>query len=192
MRKIVFYRLEKSTAGQQSRGGSVKLWFSAVGTNPGARVVGLTPGTHVFPLWETWAFLEYGGSPLLASLVPYFVFFFSYSPTGLHFGGFFVTGTVFSHLFHTGILFFRIHLAIPKDISSRKWVSWAKNVFPSVCLKHVISMDKTNDNQPKSKPLGSKLEQRTLLTVLCQIFKPRQETVLKRTTFKIEALGAVK
>lgn len=53
-------------------------------------------------------------------------------------------------------------------------------------------MDETNDNQPKSKPLGSKLEQRTLSTVLCQTFKPMQETLLKRTTFKIETLGAIK
>lgn len=53
-------------------------------------------------------------------------------------------------------------------------------------------MDETNDNQPKSKPLGSKLEQRTLLTLLCQTFKPMQEPVLRRKTLKIEALGAIK
>lgn len=53
-------------------------------------------------------------------------------------------------------------------------------------------MDETNDNQPKSKPLGSQLEQRTLLTILCQTFKPMQEAVLRSTTFKIEALGAIK
>lgn len=52
-------------------------------------------------------------------------------------------------------------------------------------------MDETNDNQPKSKPLGSQLEQRTLLTILRQTFKPMQEAVLRGTTFKIEALGAI-
>lgn len=53
-------------------------------------------------------------------------------------------------------------------------------------------MDETNDNQHKFKPLGSKLEQRALLTVLCQTFKPMQETVLKGATLKIEALGTIK
>lgn len=53
-------------------------------------------------------------------------------------------------------------------------------------------MDETNANQPKSKPLGSKLGQRTLLTFLWQTFEPMQEIVFKRTTSKVEALGDTK
>lgn len=71
-------------------------------------------------------------------------------------------------------------------------VFWAKSALPNVRLKDVISMEGTNDNQPKSKPLGSQLQQRAFWTILCQTFRPVWEAVLKRTTFKPEALDAIK
>lgn len=74
--KIMFYRLGKSGVGHQSRGGFMRLCFSAVGINWGH---GWFVRLHlrVFSLWETWEFLESGVLPFLSPLVPYL---FSCSP----------------------------------------------------------------------------------------------------------------
>lgn len=187
--KIVFYRSEKSGVGHQSRGGSVRLCFSAVGINWG----------HGWFVWLHLYIFSHCGKLGNFLKVVFCLFYLHLCPTffpvvqQVQVLLCFITSTVVFHLFHTEILIFHIHVLIWKDIYLRKRGSfWAKSALPNVCLKDVISTEGTNDNQPKSKPLGSKLQQRALWAALCQTFKPVWEAVLKRTTFKPEVLGAIK
>lgn len=173
----------------QSRGGSVLLCFSAVGINWGH---GWFVWLHLHTFSHCVGNFEISWKSCSAFSIFTCAVLFSCSPTGPSFALFHHQYSIF-HLFHTEMLIFHIHLTKWKEVSLRKCGSfWAKSALPNVCLKDVISMEGTNDNQPKSKPLGSKLQQRALWTVLCQTFKPVWEAVLKRITFKPEALGAIK
>lgn len=155
---------------EELSGAPVTGWFSAFGIRV-LVLLALTEGMgglfdSIFSLWETWEFLRSGVLPFLSSLVPYF---FSCNSTGPSF----ITSTVVLHLFHIEIPIFHINLTAWKDVSLRKCgVFLVKSALPNVCLKDVTSMEGTNNNHPKSRPLGSKLQQRAFWIILCQTFKP--------------------